>query len=55
MRPEAVYRGGMELRSEKEKMLAGELYQATDPELTAGRLRARRLCRAYNASTEEEP
>jgi maltose O-acetyltransferase len=36
-------------------MLAGELYHATDPELTAGRLRARRLCREYNASTEEEP
>jgi maltose O-acetyltransferase len=41
-------------RSEKEKMLAGELYVATAPELTAERFRARKLLRAYNQSTEEE-
>ena len=35
-------------------MLAGELYLASDPELVADRKRARRLCRAYNATTEEE-
>jgi maltose O-acetyltransferase len=29
--------------SEREKMLAGELYLAADPELVAGRVRARRL------------
>jgi maltose acetyltransferase-like protein len=40
--------------SEREKMLAGELYDAMDPELKAGRLRARRLTRRYNQSTEEE-
>jgi maltose O-acetyltransferase len=41
-------------RTEKEKMLAGELYVATDPELSAGRVRARKLLRAYNQSTEDE-
>ncbi|WP_343213374.1 maltose acetyltransferase domain-containing protein [Archangium violaceum] len=30
-------------RTEKEKMLAGELYLATDPQLMAERARARRL------------
>ena len=44
----------MEDRTEKEKMLAGELYFASDPELLAERLRARRLTRAYNATTELE-
>ena len=41
-------------RSEREKMLAGELYLATDRELVAMRRKARRLTRLYNASTEEE-
>lgn len=40
--------------TEREKMLAGELYLASDPELTQGRQRARRLTRLYNATTEEE-
>lgn len=40
---------------EKENMLAGRPYQAYDPELVAERKRARRLCREYNATTEEEP
>ena len=40
--------------TEREKMLAGELYLASDPELTAARQRARRLTRLYNASTEDE-
>lgn len=44
----------MEHRSEKQKMLAGELYLAADPELVAERKRARRLTRRYNHSTEEE-
>jgi maltose O-acetyltransferase len=35
-------------RSEKEKMLAGELYIAADKELTAERNRARKLILAYN-------
>jgi maltose O-acetyltransferase len=41
--------------TEREKMLAGELYVAADPALTAARRRARRLTRLYNATTEEEP
>lgn len=41
-------------KTEKEKMLAGELYIASDPELVAERLRARRLTRLYNETTEEE-
>lgn len=40
--------------SEREKMLSGGLYVASDPELVALRLRARRLTRLYNSSTEEE-
>jgi maltose O-acetyltransferase len=42
------------MRSEREKMLAGELYVAADAELTRMRNRARRLMRAFNNSTEEE-
>ena len=42
-------------RSEKEKMLAGELYLATDPELVAERRRARRLLAQYNASDCDDP
>ncbi len=40
--------------SEREKMLAGELYDALDPELVAGRARARDLCQALNATREAE-
>lgn len=42
------------MRSEREKMLAGELYDALDPELVAGRERARDLCWALNATRERE-
>jgi maltose O-acetyltransferase len=41
-------------QSERAKMLAGELYDAKDPELVRLRFRARRLMRLYNTSTEEE-
>lgn len=41
-------------KTEKQKMLAGELYLASDPELAAESKRARRLLRMYNATTEEE-
>ncbi|MGI6176208.1 MAG: sugar O-acetyltransferase [Christensenellales bacterium] len=34
--------------TEKQKMLAGELYYANDPELAQARLHARRLCRRFN-------
>jgi maltose O-acetyltransferase len=42
------------MRSEKEKMLAGELYVATDPQLVAERRRARDLLHALNASRDAE-
>jgi maltose O-acetyltransferase len=42
--------GGSNGRSEKQKMLAGELYRV-DAELAAAQLRAERLLRAYNATT----
>jgi len=45
----------MDAPTERERMLNGELYLAADPELVAARLRARRLARLYNATTEEEP
>jgi maltose O-acetyltransferase len=35
--------------SERDKMLAGEPYDASDPELVAGRIRARRLTQQLNA------
>lgn len=38
--------------TEREKMLAGALYDALDPELVAARTRARDLCQALNASAE---
>jgi maltose O-acetyltransferase len=42
------------VRSEREKMLAGELYDALDTELVAARNRARDLCQALNASREAD-
>ncbi|MDP9348655.1 MAG: sugar O-acetyltransferase [Gemmatimonadota bacterium] len=42
------------MRSERQKMLAGELYDPTDPELAGARERARDLCRALNATREAE-
>ena len=41
-------------KTEKQKMLAGELYWAADAELVAERQNARRLTRLYNATTEQE-
>lgn len=41
-------------RTEKAKMLAGDPYDASDPELVAERERARRLTRAYGETTETE-
>ncbi len=40
--------------TEKEKMLAGELYQAGDPELVAERLKARKLVKTFNDSDPED-
>jgi maltose O-acetyltransferase len=39
---------------EREKMLAGELYDSLDPELVAARDRARDLCQTLNATREAE-
>jgi maltose O-acetyltransferase len=41
--------------TEREKMLAGELYDPFDPELVAGRERARDLCQDLNATREGQP
>ena len=38
--------------SERQKMLAGELYGPLDPELVSARNRARDLCQVLNASRE---
>jgi maltose O-acetyltransferase len=44
----------MYMKTELQKMLAGELYMAADAELVALRKRARQLTRLYNSTTEEE-
>lgn len=41
---------GRDGRSQRERMLAGDLYLADDPELAAERLRAAELARQYNVS-----
>ena len=46
--------GRMAARTEREKMLAGELYDPLDPDLVAGRTRARDLCQALNGTREAE-
>jgi maltose O-acetyltransferase len=43
----------MPVRSEKEKMLAGELYRAVGPEIAADMRRAELLLHTYNASAPE--
>jgi maltose O-acetyltransferase len=42
------------MRSEKEKMLAGELYDPLDPDLVVARDRARDLCQDLNATREQD-
>jgi maltose O-acetyltransferase len=42
------------MATEREKMLAGELYDPLDPELVAGRTRARDLCWRLNATAEAD-
>ena len=42
------------MRTERDKMLAGELYDALDPALVADRYRVRDLCQRLNASRDEE-
>jgi maltose O-acetyltransferase len=43
------------MSTEREKMLRGELYLASDPELVELRRRARELFGAYNRTTQDEP
>jgi maltose O-acetyltransferase len=43
-----------ERRSQRERMLAGDLYIADDPELAADALRARRLQDAFNATGADQ-
>jgi maltose O-acetyltransferase len=43
-----------EMRSEKDKMLAGEMYDANDPELFGARLKARGILKQYNESAADE-
>ena len=42
------------MKSARQKMLAGELYDPMDPELVSARERARDLCQALNATREAE-
>ena len=43
------------MMTEKEKMLAGQLYDPRDAELTALLIKARKLARRYNQTDEDEP
>jgi maltose O-acetyltransferase len=43
-----------EPKSEKAKMLAGDLYRAADPELVADQVRAQRILVAYNATGPDD-
>ncbi|UOQ87174.1 sugar O-acetyltransferase [Gracilibacillus salinarum] len=40
------------MRTEKEKMVAGEMYNPADNELVSGRMNARRIVRQYNQTEE---
>jgi maltose O-acetyltransferase len=46
--------GGVSVRTEKEKMLAGDLYRAGGDELRRDNKQARVLTRQFNATTEDE-
>ncbi|KAI8908706.1 maltose acetyltransferase-domain-containing protein [Powellomyces hirtus] len=41
-------------RTEEEKMLAGDLYLASDPVLMSKRAKATKLCREYNSADGED-
>ncbi|PRX99082.1 sugar O-acetyltransferase [Allonocardiopsis opalescens] len=43
------------MASQKERMLAGELYIADDPEIAADALRGALLCEAFNATSAADP
>ena len=44
----------MPIKTEKEKMLAGEVYNCRDPELDADRKKTKQLLRNYNKTESEE-
>ncbi|MGA3558026.1 maltose acetyltransferase domain-containing protein, partial [Lactiplantibacillus plantarum] len=44
-----------QVKSQKERMLAGELYVANDAELSRENHRAKRLVWEFNQTTEEQP
>lgn len=48
------YQNGVNRMTEKERMLAGELYDAHDPELRRDAARSRRITRLFNNTTEEQ-
>src|SRR5437588_8734521 len=50
----ATGEAGGTMRTEKDKMLAGELYDPLDPELVRARERARDLCQDLNATREAD-
>jgi maltose O-acetyltransferase len=52
--PGAGSEPGMQMKSERQKMLAGELYAPPDAELVAARASAGGLCQALNATREAE-
>jgi hypothetical protein len=46
--------GSVVMSTQREKMLAGEMYDPVDPELVAARARARDLCQQLNTTRESE-
>jgi len=48
----ALSSGKIRVRTEREKMLSGELYNALDPDLVADRRRVTDLCQKLNASSD---
>ena len=42
------------MATEQQKMVAGELYDALDPELVAARIKARELCQQLNAAPDRD-
>ena len=51
---QSTYTTRNRMPTEREKMLAGSLYDPMDPELVAARTRARDLCQALNATREAD-
>jgi maltose O-acetyltransferase len=45
---------GLTMKTEKEKMIAGEMYNPADPVLVRDRMEARRKVRIYNQTLENE-